>query len=60
MLANAEEIDAKPIGEDRFIDHVTDRLGMWHKLAIRPDGNVAERIQPEFQIMYHGTLAFTT
>ena len=59
MLADPEEIDAKLIGEDRFIDHVTDRLGMRHKLAVRPGGNIAERIQPEFQMMCH-VLVFTT
>ena len=51
VLADAEGVDAEFVGEDRLLDHVADDLRMRQKAAVGVGGDVAERIQPEFEIL---------
>ena len=49
MLTEAEGIDTDVIGEDRFLDHIADDARMGKRLAIGAGGDVAERVQSEFE-----------
>ena len=53
MLADAESIDADGIGEHAFFDHVADDLGVRFEAAVGVSGDVAERIQAEFDMLSH-------
>lgn len=53
VLADAEEIDAQLVGEHRFADHVPDDLRMRQGAAAGPGGDVAERVESEFERLCH-------
>jgi hypothetical protein len=53
MLANADEIDANLVGENRFVQDVTNDVGVRQQLAVCVDGNVAECIDAEFDRFAH-------
>jgi hypothetical protein len=48
MLADAEGIDAKPVGQHRLLDHLANDLGVAVEAAIGADGDIAECIESEF------------
>jgi hypothetical protein len=48
VLADAEGIDAEPVGQHRLLDHLADDLGVAVKAAIGAGGDIAECIEPEF------------
>ena len=54
MLADAEEIDADLVGQDRLVDDVADNLRGRERLAVGAGSNVAERVEAEFERMRHG------
>src|SRR5262249_32649851 len=47
MLADPEEVQPGLLGQDSFLDHVADRLGMRQRLAIGVAVPVAEGVQAE-------------
>ena len=47
MLADPEDVHAGLFGEDAFVDHVADRLGVRGGLAVGVAVAVAEGVQPE-------------
>ena len=49
MLAEPDEVDAEPIGQHAFFDHVADHLRMRQQRAIGAVGDVAKGIQSEFE-----------
>src|ERR1700753_3129318 len=53
MLAEPEEIDADLIGEHAFLDEIADNLRRGERLAVRPVGDIAERVEAEFDCMGH-------
>src|ERR1700722_5801204 len=48
VLADAEGIDAEPVGQHRLLDHLADDLGVAVEAAIGAGGDIAECIEPEF------------
>ena len=53
MLADAERVDADLVGQHALFDDVADDLGMRVRLPVRAGGDVAERIQTEFDLPCH-------
>ena len=53
VLADPEGIDAELVGQHALVDHVADDLGVRARLAVRADGDVAEGVQSEFEILWH-------
>ena len=47
MFADAEEVEAEAIGEDRFVDDVADHLCLAAAAAVRVDGDVTEGVEAE-------------
>ena len=48
MLADADEIDARLIGQHRLVDQIADYLRRMQRLAVRAVGDIAERVETEF------------
>ena len=44
------------VGQDRLVDDVADDLRMRQELAVRPRGDVAERVQPKLEMRCHQVL----
>ena len=55
MFADAERLDAELIGEHRLVDDVANDLRVRDEAAVRRGGDVAERIEPEFKRLRHGS-----
>ena len=53
MLADAESIDADGIGQHAFFDYVANDLGVRFEAAVGAGGDVAERVQAEFDVLSH-------
>ena len=53
MFAEPDEIQAHLIGEHAFLDHVADHLGLGQERSALVDGNVAERVEAEFDAVAH-------
>ncbi len=53
MLADADEVDPDGIGEDGLLDDVADDLRLGQAPAVRVDGDVAEGVEPEFEMLIH-------
>ena len=49
VFADAEEVDADLVGEHAFGDDVADDLCVRQRLAVGADGDVAERVDAEFE-----------
>ena len=49
VFAHAEAVDADLLGEYGFGDDVPESLRLGLELAVRPDGDVAEGVQAEFE-----------
>jgi hypothetical protein len=56
MLADAEEVDAKRIGQHSLLDDVADHLWVRGRFAIRCPGDVSKGVKAEFELLCHGTL----
>ena len=50
MLADADEVDADLVGEDRLFDEVADDLRRVQGFAVRAVGDVAEGVEAEFEL----------
>jgi len=48
MLADADEIDARLIGQNRLFDEIADDLRAGLRPSVRPVGDVAEGVESEF------------
>ena len=53
VLADAEGIDAQLVGQHRLLDHVADHLRLRQELAVGCGGNIAERVEPKFELLCH-------
>ena len=56
MLADAKRVHAELVGKRSFFDQVADHLRLGLQPAIAADGDVAERVQPELELLCHETL----
>ena len=55
MIADADEIDAQLVGEDRLVDEIADDLGLREGSTVGAKRDVAERVEPELEIWLHVT-----
>ena len=55
VFADAEEVHAERVGQHRFLDHVADHLRVRQQNSVRAGGDIAERVQSEFERLRHGT-----
>ena len=53
VFADAEEVEAEAVGEHGLVDDVADHLRLAQAVAVGVDGDVAERVEAEFD---RGTL----
>ena len=53
MFADTESIDAELVGEYALVDHIADDLGVRPRLLIRANGDVAEGVQSELELLGH-------
>ena len=53
VLADAEEVEAEPVGEHRLLDHVPQHLRVRQRRAVGPRGHVAEGVESEFVALSH-------
>jgi hypothetical protein len=53
MLAKADDIDAELVRKHRFLDDVADDLRMGQQTAVGAGGDVAERVEPQFNDVRH-------
>ena len=58
VLADAEGIDAEPVGQHRLLDHLADDLGVAVEAAVGTGGDIAECIEPEFHWAWRQGLAW--
>ncbi len=56
VLADAEEVEAEPIGEHGFVDDVADHLRVAQPVAVGTDGDVAEGVESELQGSFRGVV----
>ena len=53
MLAQPDRIDPDGVGQHAFLDHVADHLGVRFEAAVGVGGDVAERVEAEFDLLGH-------
>jgi len=56
MLANTDEIDAHLVGENAFLDQVSDDLRLMQRPSVRTVGDVTEGVEPQFDRVSHPAL----
>ena len=56
VLADAEEVDAQLVGQHGLVDDVADDLRLRQRAPVGVAGDVAERIEAEFERLCHGVL----
>src|SRR5438876_727155 len=57
VLADADEVDAKLIGEHGLLDQIADDLCRVQRLAVWPVGDVTEGVEAEFDRLSHSALS---
>jgi hypothetical protein len=60
VFAYADGIDANLVGKHRLLDQVADHLRSRQRLAVRSVGDVAERVEAEFEDLIHSALLSAT
>jgi hypothetical protein len=53
VLADAKGIDANLVGQRSFLDHIADDLRVRQGVFVGAEGDIAEGIQPEFELLWH-------
>jgi hypothetical protein len=47
VFTDAEEVEAEPVGEHRFLDHVADHLRLAETVAVAVDGDITEGVEAQ-------------